>query len=428
MKHLFLFLIILTITQNLSAQWSVLNSTTTNNLRDVEFLNENYGIAVGNSGTILKTVDGGTTWVNLNFSSPEDLNSVALTGTDTIYAAGTGSFGPTVYRSTDAGISWQKALINNSTISVCTSPDGDVFAAGDFIHRSQDGGETWATPYTVGPTVIPFSIQAGDNPTIHMGGNVAGIVTYSAIIARTVNGGATFWDFDVFSFPNANALSAFSFTHADTGYLFTNAYDFFNPNDSSQLIRVFNFQLVPALGTDSMWIFNYEALDLLFGDYVNDCKFFKDHTGYAVGQKGIVYRTADGGITWVNDYTDSIELFALYMTSENTGYAVGAGGTILKRDNATQVEAIKIQSGNLSLFPNPAADQTMISFSVEEEKAATLRVIDVTGKICKQVEGIHVSKGMNQIPLDLKLLSPGTYVVSILTNGAELWGKLDVIR
>ena len=427
MKYLSYFLIILGLTKNSWAQWSVQNSTTTNDLRDIEFLDDNYGVAVGDDGTILKTVDGGTTWVNMNFSSPEDLNSVALSGTDTIYAAGTGTFGPTIYRSGDAGVTWQKTLIDNTTLSVCTSPDADIFAAGNYIHHSKDGGENWVTPYTMGPTVNPFTIQAVDDQTVHMGANVAGIITYSAIIARTANGGATFWDFDVFSFPNENGLSAFSFIYPDTGYLFMNDYDFFNPNDSSQLIRVFNFQLVPALGNDSMWIFNYESINLLFGDYVNDCKFFKDKTGYAVGPKGIVYRSTDGGVTWADDYTGSTELFALSMTSENTGYAVGTGGTILKRGTATQVESDEVLNGNLSIFPNPASDQTMISLSMPNEEETTISITDLNGRVCTQEE-IHILKGINQMPFDLSSLSPGVYIVSILSEKVLLTKKLEVIH
>jgi len=428
MKHLFFFLLAFQLTQNSRAQWVVLNSTTTNDLHDVEFLNDNYGIAVGEGGTVLKTIDGGGTWANLNFSATDNFNGVALSGPDTIYVAGSGTLMPTVYRSTDGGLNWQKVLLDNSPISICTTPDADLFAASDYIYHSVDGGENFVQPYTFAGTVNPFTIQAVDNQTLHSGGNVAGIVTYSAMMARTANGGNTFWDLDVFSFPNANALSAFSFTHPDTGYIFMNDYDFFTPNDSSQLIRVFNFKLVPSLGGDSVWIFNYESLNLLFGDYVNDCKFFKDLIGYAVGPNGIVYRTKDGGVTWSDDYTGSNELFALSMTGENTGYAVGAGGIILKRDNATPVGQAEITAGSLSIFPNPAPGQTMLSVSVPNEEAAILQVMDLNGKLCREVAGIHLSTGINQMALDLSWLSPGAYVVSILTDHTVLRKKMDVVR
>ncbi|HUM45863.1 MAG TPA: YCF48-related protein [Chitinophagales bacterium] len=428
MKHLFFFLLALGWMQSTSAQWTVLNSTTTSDLYDVEFLNNDYGIAVGDGGTILKTIDGGATWTDLNFSGPDNFNAVALSGTDTIYAAGTGTLMPTVYRSGDGGVSWQKVLLDATTLSICTSPDGDVFAAAENIYHSQDGGENWLAPYVVAPTVSAFTIQAAGNQTVHMGANVGGIITYSAIMARTENGGNSFWDFDVFSFPNANALSAFSFTDPDTGYLFMNDYDFFSPNDSSQLIRVFNFQLMPALGGDSVWTFNYQSLNLLFGDYINDCKFFKDHTGYAVGTKGIVFRSTDGGVTWTDDHTGTSPLFALSMTDEKNGYAVGAGGTILKRGTATPVEDFDQSAINLSLFPNPAGDQATLSFPVSTEEKATIRITGIDGKICSELAAAQLSKGWNEIQLDLSSLSPGVYVISILTDHLFLRKKMEVIR
>ena len=40
----------------------VVSSQTDNNLNDVDFLDSNIGVAVGDGGTILQTADGGETW------------------------------------------------------------------------------------------------------------------------------------------------------------------------------------------------------------------------------------------------------------------------------------------------------------------------------------------------------------------------------
>jgi len=54
------FVILNTIT---SAQWFVQNSGTTNSLQNVYSLDLNNAIVVGNYATILKTSNGGTTWI-----------------------------------------------------------------------------------------------------------------------------------------------------------------------------------------------------------------------------------------------------------------------------------------------------------------------------------------------------------------------------
>jgi hypothetical protein len=53
-------LLILFFTSSLTAQWIKQNSGTMNNLRAVSFTNANKGTVVGDSGTILRTTNGGS--------------------------------------------------------------------------------------------------------------------------------------------------------------------------------------------------------------------------------------------------------------------------------------------------------------------------------------------------------------------------------
>ncbi len=50
--------------------WVLQNSGTTQNLYDVNFINNTYGWAVGDFGTILKTTNGGLNWFNLTREQP----------------------------------------------------------------------------------------------------------------------------------------------------------------------------------------------------------------------------------------------------------------------------------------------------------------------------------------------------------------------
>ncbi|HRE42297.1 MAG TPA: hypothetical protein PLG90_13305, partial [Ignavibacteria bacterium] len=44
-------------------------SGTTNTLRSITFVNQNTGVCVGTSSTILHTTNGGTNWVNIDISN-----------------------------------------------------------------------------------------------------------------------------------------------------------------------------------------------------------------------------------------------------------------------------------------------------------------------------------------------------------------------
>jgi photosystem II stability/assembly factor-like uncharacterized protein len=60
------------------------------------------------------------------------------------------------------------------------------------------------------------------------------------------------------------------------------------------------------------------------------CVFTDAQTGYAVGDKGLLMKTTDGGIHWVSIATHTEQdLMHLAVDSHNTLWVVGSGGTVL---------------------------------------------------------------------------------------------------
>jgi photosystem II stability/assembly factor-like uncharacterized protein len=58
------------------AQWSPVDSGTTNNLRGVYLIDSGIGFAVGDAGTILKTTDAGMSWSALASGTTKTLYDV----------------------------------------------------------------------------------------------------------------------------------------------------------------------------------------------------------------------------------------------------------------------------------------------------------------------------------------------------------------
>jgi len=87
-------LIAMTITTN--AQWTAQTSGTTENLASVYFIDANTGYAVGKSGTILKTTDGGTNWTALSSGITSGLGAVYFTDANTGYIGGEGKILKTI--------------------------------------------------------------------------------------------------------------------------------------------------------------------------------------------------------------------------------------------------------------------------------------------------------------------------------------------
>ena len=122
-------------------------------LNGVDFFEgANIGVAVGNNGTILRSVDAGSNWAAVSSGTAQDLFGVHCIGsptspTDTIVAVGAGG---TIVRSTDAGLTWAVTTLPRSMILKAVSFSG--LQAGRYgiavgnnraIFKTTDNGNNW---------------------------------------------------------------------------------------------------------------------------------------------------------------------------------------------------------------------------------------------------------------------------------------------
>ena len=90
--------------------WVKLISNTSNNLYKMSFLNSQYGYVVGSGGVILKTTNGGNIWTTKIIGSSIYFRSVQCVDSLVAYAAGytSGSNGnvAVIYKTSDGGLTW----------------------------------------------------------------------------------------------------------------------------------------------------------------------------------------------------------------------------------------------------------------------------------------------------------------------------------
>src|SRR5205823_6173146 len=116
--------------------WQVQQSGVKNNLHSIAFINDDVGVAVCADYTILRTTNGGKTWTRI--MGPMDQKaarfaSVVFASDKVGYVRN--QFTSDVYRTADAGASWQP---------IKTPNEGSVYAPSGFSnHASTDGGKTW---------------------------------------------------------------------------------------------------------------------------------------------------------------------------------------------------------------------------------------------------------------------------------------------
>ena len=107
-KILILSLLILPL--SLSAQWSEVNSNTTEDLSDIFFIDGVTGFCAGQNGTLLKSIDAGINWTTINTPTANDIVKIQFINEDIgffqTYDHNDGFSTNDIYKSIDGGNSW----------------------------------------------------------------------------------------------------------------------------------------------------------------------------------------------------------------------------------------------------------------------------------------------------------------------------------
>jgi len=129
----------------------------------IVYLDSDTAIVVGNH-EMGRSTDAGLTW-NKTLTPPAVIWDVAALSPQVVVAVGRPTSGSaTVYRSTNAGVSWDTLGIHGvselTAVSFCGPDTGFAAAPTGGVFRTVDGGITWdsvsGVPWGVGTTSISF--------------------------------------------------------------------------------------------------------------------------------------------------------------------------------------------------------------------------------------------------------------------------------
>ncbi|MBA2406862.1 MAG: T9SS type A sorting domain-containing protein, partial [Chitinophagales bacterium] len=85
-------------------------------------------------------------------------------------------------------------------------------------------------------------------------------------------------------------------------------------------------------------------------------------------------------------------------------------------------------SFEVEVFPNPASENATISFSLDEESQVRIALMDVNGKLIKEIANAKYSEGIYQLSFNSKDLSSGVYLIQLTTNEELVSKKLVIER
>jgi photosystem II stability/assembly factor-like uncharacterized protein len=322
----FTLLLVCSSLANAAGWWTAQRSGSFAWLHAVYFLDENRGWAVGGSGVLLSTTDGGKIWRVKPRPAEDALRDVYFSDEQngwlvcerSIYDLKTNDE-PRTYllHTTDGGESWKKVNVVGRDVDArlvralfTQGGRGWAFGEAGALYTTRDGGSNW---------------ERQKVPTRHLllGGwflddEQGWLVGAGATLLQTNDGGETWHTGTLLGFtPVSNnkaetervRFTATSFVDRRRGWAVGAEGRVFATRDGGRTWAAQNSNV---------------ASDL------SDVKFLDEFEGWAVGAQGTLIHTTDGGAHWMIERSGTTHaLERICFVGRTRGWLVGFGGTIL---------------------------------------------------------------------------------------------------
>jgi len=332
--------------------WVEQNSGITNVFYGYDHLDNNSSIAAGENGITVKSVDGGNTWSIIASGSLEHLRDVAIVSSTVVLACGDNG---TLIRSDDFGENWTSVLSgiteNLNDLNFIDANTGLAVGEGGTMLKTEDGGMTW----------------------------------------RVINTAETYGDYNAIAVRSALNLIVVG----DDGGIF-------HSSDAGET-----------------W---YAPIVIMGPIKANDVVFFTEDNGIMVCDNGLILRSMDGGQTWIGVITNtSADFMSVSFSDVNNGICVGENGVEIYTTNggASWSTRDTSQIGNGSKasleniisqnYPNPFNPSTTISYQLPNDANVQINVFDITGKQVASLFDGSQRAGNHSVKFDASNLSSGVY-------------------
>jgi photosystem II stability/assembly factor-like uncharacterized protein len=414
---LFIFSAVITMASFAQDNWTVQNARGGLGAiaLDVKAIDPNIGWCVDKAGAVIRTTDGGVTWVKLtspSLTQPVYGMDALDASTAVIISSSYVVADASIHRTTDGGATWNKvysemrpgAFFNAIWMFDATSGVvvGDPVAGKWTILKTTDGGATW----TQMPTAPP---QIGMDLGM-LGGFAAVGSTHMWLtpgsghrkVYRTTNGGAT-WGYS--DLPFEQWTPGVWFVDANVGIVVAINDEAARTTDGGVTWKYIDFPVGPS-------------------EVANGVSGFGDNIFVTLGNK--IYRSTDKGLTWRLSYAAAAgELFGALdmMVSGNQvrGWAAGTPGVLVMFSeiltSATSDGAAIPSSCRLDQnYPNPFNPSTTIRYGLPERAHVNLAVLNALGQQVAVLQNDEQEAGYHDVTFNGNGLSSGVYFYRIRTG------------
>ncbi len=398
--------------------------------RDIFFPDTSYGWAVGDSGKIMRSTNGGLSWANQTSPIIRNLYAVYFIDRNTGFAAGAaGAF----LKTTNGGANWTSRPTSDvlpwKRLYFTDAQNGWLLSdtVASKIHHTTDGGLTWNP---VGPQILPGYPVAD----MSFSSGTDGWVASDTILLHSADG-VTWTNMNNRSF---TYLFGISFPSDSTGYLL-HVYS----NGSTDVSVIYSTTNAGQTWSRLPGTFN--------GVILRTVTFLNPVEGWMAGDTllpasyvaagNVVYHTTDAGFHWRRElYLDSVTIARIHFSDQAHGWFAG-----FSNGQGTSARAIGKYSGTVTAvydrintpprfftldqnYPNPFNPTTIISFSLARREHVRLEVIDLSGRVVQViVDGIRPPGEYSEI-FSGGHNSSGIYFYRLSAGSSSLTKKMILLR
>ena len=368
---------------------------------------------VGDGGTIMKSVDNGSTWTAMPSGTSAGLRAMYTPSSSNYWVAGSGG---TVRVSTDNGATWpnESPGTGASFEAIGGRGSGVAYAVGEggAIWRSTDSGANWASQSS-GTSARLYSVIGPTSGT----SNVMLAVGEGGVIVKTTDGGAS-WS----PKPSGTTENLYGAGFGGGGVI-----------------------AVGANGTMILTVNAGETWTPLAPGTTADLHAVDDsgqNSAYltAVGDGGTIIKSTSSGATWFPQYTPTTkDLRGVAAMSNAVQLAVGLDGTVLQTTDGGQ-DPPTVVAGvadaplvGLRGEPNPFRTSTTLLFSLPERSVVRLTIHDAAGRVVRRLVEDTLAAGPHRAAWDGRsdagmTMASGVYFSRLETGSRVHTEKVLLVR
>jgi photosystem II stability/assembly factor-like uncharacterized protein len=363
--------------------------------RSIYFLDEINGWAVGDSGVIIRTEDGGINWIKQNQNDSLLFNSIFAIDKENAFAVGAvlrdfySYKNAIILNTTNGGLTWDEKIIDSIFVlkSVYFNNNNIGWAVGNSsLLKTTDGGLDW---YPQNSEMVKLSYL---DKIQFVNDQIGWIIDNSdSTILKTINGGKTWTKYKT---ETSMWLQSLFFLNENLGWAVGN-YQGIN-----------NIQ--KTIDGGETWV----PQNAVYAD-ISSVFFINDNIGWVCGfdnllRVSVIFKTTDGGKSWYKQncpIKNEWNLSDIFFSNENTGWAVGNG--IIKTTNgggivnvSNEKELYNTIPNQIELFqnyPNPFNPITTIKYALPKESDVQLIIYDILGREVKNLVNGYNSTGYKEV-------------------------------